>query len=68
MRQMSGKSLKDENESLYTMVKEKFPKELACVEKIADFLKTNYGWTCSDDEKLYLILHIQRLTTNEPAE
>jgi beta-glucoside operon transcriptional antiterminator len=50
------------------MVKEKFPKELACVEKIADFLKTNYGWTCSDDEKLYLILHIQRLTTNEPVE
>ncbi|WP_340031660.1 PRD domain-containing protein [Paenibacillus sp. FSL K6-1122] len=68
LRQMSGKSLKDENESLFLMVKEKFPKELACVEKIADFLKNNYGWTCSDDEKLYLILHIQRLISNEPTE
>ncbi|PQP83875.1 beta-glucoside operon antiterminator [Paenibacillus sp. PCH8] len=64
MRQMSGKSLKDENESLFLMVKEKFPKELACVEKIADFLQSNYEWTCSDDEKLYLILHIQRLISN----
>lgn len=65
MRQMSGKSLKDENESLYEMVKEKFPRELQCVEKIAAFLHNNYGWACTNDEKLYLILHIQRLISND---
>ncbi|CAH1219940.1 PRD domain-containing protein [Paenibacillus sp. JJ-223] len=65
MRQMSGKSLKDENESLYEVVKEKFPRELQCVEKIAAFLHNNYGWTCTNDEKLYLILHIQRLISND---
>lgn len=65
MRQVSGKSLKNENESLYAMVKEKYPKELECVEKIAAFLHNNYGWSCSDDEKLYLILHIQRLMSND---
>lgn len=64
MRQMSGKSLKEENESLYEMVKEKFPRELQCVEKISAFLNKNYGWVCTNDEKLYLILHIQRLISN----
>lgn len=64
MRQMSGKSLKEENESLYEMVKEKFPRELQCVEKISAFLNKNYGWICTNDEKLYLILHIQRLISN----
>ncbi|MEK3785579.1 MULTISPECIES: PRD domain-containing protein [Paenibacillus] len=64
MRQMSGKSLKDENESLFEVVKEKSPRELECVEKIAEFLDNNYGWRCSNDEKLYLTLHIQRLMAN----
>jgi beta-glucoside operon transcriptional antiterminator len=65
MRQMSGKSLKEENKPLYEMVKEKFPRELLCVEKIAAFLNNNYGWICNNDEKLYLILHIQRLISND---
>ncbi|MBP2113580.1 PRD domain-containing protein [Paenibacillus silagei] len=65
MRQMSGKSLKKENEALFEMVTEKFPRELECVEKIAAFLQNNYGWSCTNDEKLYLILHIQRLISND---
>ncbi|WP_238649558.1 PRD domain-containing protein [Paenibacillus piscarius] len=65
MRQMSGKSLRKENEALFEMVKENFPRELECVEKIAAFLQSNYGWSCTNDEKLYLILHIQRLISDD---
>lgn len=62
-RQMSSKSLQNENEEIYQMVKSKYTEEIKCVEKIEKFLETNYSWTCSNDEKLYLVLHIQRLTS-----
>lgn len=62
IRQMSQKSLENENEALFHIAKEKYPSELKCVEKISTFLENNYGWNCTNDEKLYLVLHIQRLT------
>jgi len=62
-RQISSKSLQNENEEIFQMVKIKNPGEIKCVEKIEKFLNSNYGWNCSDDEKLYLVLHIQRLTS-----
>lgn len=61
-RQMSGTQPSDENEVIYKMMKEKSPKEVECIDKIEKYITANYGWTCSNDEKLYLILHIQRLT------
>ncbi len=62
-RQMDSKSLANENEDLFQMVRTKYLEEIQCVAKIEHFLKTNYGWDCTNDEKLYLILHIQRLIT-----
>ena len=61
VRQMSQKSLENENETLFQIVQEKYPMELKCVEKISTLLKSNYGWYCTNDEKLYLVLHLQRL-------
>jgi beta-glucoside operon transcriptional antiterminator len=51
------------NEEIFQMVKLKYTEEIKCVEKIEKFLEANYGWSCSNDEKLYLVLHIQRLTS-----
>lgn len=62
IRHLSQKSLENENESLFQIVQEKYPLELKCVNKISTFLENNYGWNCTNDEKLYLVLHIQRLT------
>lgn len=61
-RQMNGTQPSDENDLIYKMMKEKSPKEVACINQIEKYVTTNYGWSCSNDEKLYLILHIQRLT------
>lgn len=63
-RQMASKSLQNDNEELFQMVQGKYKEELKCVEKIEAFLKSNYRWNCTNDEKLYLVLHIQRLTSN----
>lgn len=60
-RQMNSKSLVNENEELFQMVQTKYSEGIKCVTKIERFLKTNYGWECTNDEKLYLVLHIQRL-------
>ncbi|MGI8385187.1 PRD domain-containing protein [Robertmurraya sp. P23] len=62
IRQFSQKSLENENEALFKIVQEKYPLEIKCVEKVEKFLSDNYGWKCTKDEKLYLVLHIQRLT------
>lgn len=62
-RQMSSKPLQNENEEIFQLAKIKYPEEIKCVEKIEKFLNNNYGWNCSNDEKLYLVLHIQRLTS-----
>lgn len=60
-RLVEGKTLQNENESFYEMFKEKYKDELACVDKIEKYIYKNYGFNCSNDEKLYLLLHIQRL-------
>lgn len=62
-RQLNASPLEGENENLYKIVEKQYPNENECVHKIEEFLKSNYGWNCSIDEKLYLILHIQRVTS-----
>lgn len=62
-RQMHKKTFSNENESIFQFVQEKHPEHVRCVEKIDKFLEANYSWTCSNDEKLYLVLHILRLTS-----
>lgn len=61
-RQLNNSQLKGENESLYKIVEKQYRNEVACVKKIEKFLEANYNWKCSVDEKLYLVLHIQRVT------
>lgn len=39
------------------------PAESACVDKIADYLKTRFGHKTSDDERTYLIIHIHSMLT-----
>lgn len=60
-RQLSGTSLQDGNEAFYEMIKDKYKDELKCVEKIEKYIANNYNLKCTNDEKLYLVLHIQRL-------
>lgn len=41
---------------------EKFPESFECTNRIAAFIKEEYDWEISNDEKIYLTLHIHRIT------
>ncbi|RRG00383.1 MAG: PRD domain-containing protein [Lactobacillus sp.] len=40
-----------------------FPDIYSCVEKIQQYLADTYGWSCSNEELLYLMMHVNRLVT-----
>jgi len=43
------------------MIREQYPKSYQCTAKIKDFIETKYQKNISEDEKLYLTVHIQNL-------
>ncbi|MGG5343029.1 BglG family transcription antiterminator LicT [Enterococcus sp. AZ192] len=51
----------EEDDELYEVIKKKYRNAYNCVNKIADFLKANYHYTISKEEKMYLIIHIARV-------
>ena len=53
------------DEFLYQIVKEKHKDAYACAEKIALFIKKTYSYTISNDEMLYLTIHIQRVVSQQ---
>ena len=61
MRQVNNKPLENENSDMFTLMQDKLTEELECVDMIEKHLNKNYGWKCTNDEKLYLMLHIQRI-------
>ncbi len=50
---------------LLPQVRAEFPQAVACAEYISKYLKEAYGWDCSDDELLYLILHSNQFITGQ---
>nr|WP_314515100.1 PRD domain-containing protein [uncultured Peptostreptococcus sp.] len=56
------KRLVDNNDDLLELVKIKYDRVYRCVEKINDYIMNNYSYEIGNDEKLYLILHIDRVT------
>lgn len=48
--------------ALLTVMEEKYPKENKTVERINTFLSKKTGWKLNPDERVYLILHIWRVT------
>lgn len=50
-----------EVENMLALVREKYPSECACVEKISEFLNKKYSYTLSEEEILYLSIHISRM-------
>ena len=50
---------------LLPQVRAEFPSAADCAEYISKYLKEAYGWDCSDDELLYLILHSNQFITGQ---
>lgn len=50
----------DENE-VYDIVKNKYPSSYECTKKIEKLIKEKYNYDLTKEEKLYLIIHIERV-------
>ncbi|MGV3011466.1 BglG family transcription antiterminator LicT [Streptococcus thoraltensis] len=48
---------------LFEQVKQNYPDSFSCTRKIAHYVKENYDFEMSIDEKVYLTIHIQRMQT-----
>lgn len=48
-------------ETLYQIIKDKYVNAYQCVLKIEDYFEKNFSYKISNDEKLYLMIHIERL-------
>lgn len=61
-RLISGKTYESDNEdSLFEIIKGRYQEPYKCVEKISEFIQKKYKYNLSDEEKLYLTIHIARI-------
>ncbi|WCM62647.1 BglG family transcription antiterminator LicT [Paenibacillus polymyxa] len=64
-RVMNGTPVQNSDNSLHDMVKVQYKNAYACVEKIRDYTTKIYGRSLSQDEMLYLTIHIERIIKNQ---
>ncbi len=61
-RVIERKMNNDENDFLYGMMKQQYPKEFDCAHKIADYVEKEYDIALPHDEITFLCVHIVRVT------
>lgn len=64
-RKESNSSISSENSRLFQNMKEEYPKSYACALDILKYFEDTLSWHPSDEEVLYLMLHINRLCARE---
>lgn len=60
-RLMKGRRQQSENSTLFHEAAREFPEAYACASRIQTYLADTYGWSCSSEELLYLMMHINRM-------
>lgn len=66
-RLLENKMLETDGHDLIDQIMRKYPEEVKCVEKIEKYIKTNVDYTISNDEKMYLIIHVNRVVQRNNA-
>ena len=64
-RLQSGVQTNDVPRSVRNTLMRVYPDVYTCVLKVVDYFRDTWGWDCSDDEIVYLIMHIQRVYERE---
>ena len=64
-RLCKGIRLETDNLSVYGLIREQYVKVNHCVEKIDEYFGQKLGATLGDEEKMYLILHLNRMCSKE---
>lgn len=60
-RLIRGGCKETENSGLFRQAARDFPDAYRCAAGINEYLKRDYNWSCSDEEMLYLMMHVNRL-------
>lgn len=60
-----GEPLDTHNSELYPVLSEQFPRATACAQEIARLIETSYGSELTQEEVVYLILHVNRIAARE---
>lgn len=60
-RLMRGKREKTQNSALFREAAREFPEAYGCAARIQEYLREGYGWNCTSEEMLYLMMHINRV-------
>lgn len=60
-RVFNGTHYENNYDHFYEMMREKHPESAACIDKIEVFVKKEYNHELTNEEKLYLTVHIQRV-------
>ena len=61
----AGKAINSDNLQLYKSLREEFPDIARCVERIAGHIREVWDCELTEEEKLYLILHVNRICIKE---
>ena len=63
-----NKSLyEDDNEEIFEVFKSKYNRSYECVLRIKEFIESKYDYVLNIDEQLYLMIHIEKITTKAVA-
>ncbi len=68
-RMMRGKPLNSDNsmDAMFNTMRKEYPQIYSCVLEIDLYLRDTYGWACSKEEQMYLIMHIHRVCVERTA-
>lgn len=61
-RLFQDKMLQGNDKNFQSMIKENYNEQFKCAEKIGRYIKTTYNKTPTDEELVYLAVHIKRIT------
>lgn len=63
-RLYSGARLNDMDQEFYDMIRNKYRNEFQCAKKIEEYVKKETNRTLTEDELIYLTVHIRRVTSD----
>ena len=61
-RIFTGVTIDDQDDQFIEVLKRKYKKEYECTLKVKDYIKQEFDWDLTEDEMIYLTIHINRIT------
>lgn len=62
-RVFNGTEINEDDKTFWLMLKDKYKKEYQCTLKIRDYMRAEFGQELTEDEMIFLTVHIKRVTT-----